>query len=270
MGEIIVFLLLIEIQASCALNFLYLQLDVYDEDISSRNDLIGSTILSLTDMLGLATSGSSVELYKKAKYRGMLFIAQCEVEQPVDMVCKDGKQGYVSSYPPRKQLQISQSLPAYWQAKRRNPPTPNQIPNHPYQLPNPSYPNHPPHNITLRSSKIPSNYQASFQPQLVSTPTPPPSYQHARTMSNPEGMAQGQPSKSILRKVSEGVSKLNLGSEDKNLQALGKMRKDSLGSFGSMVNNATKTTAGWSIVDQLDKITKKQLVDQICFNLHGN
>ena len=207
-------------------------------------------MLSLSDMLSLATSCSGVELYKKGKYRGKLFITQCELEQPVDMMCKDGKQGYVSSYPPRKQVHISASLPAYWPASSTSPPTP-------YQLPNPTYPNQPLNNQILGSSKIPSNNQAAYLPSHALQP----SYQHVRTMSNPEGMMRRKPSSSlhdrVLRKASQGASKMGLGSVEENLEKIGLMKKNSLGSLGNLVSRATRSKTGWSLGDQLDRLAKK-------------
>eukprot|EP00092_Neocalanus_flemingeri_P079875 GFUD01099539.1.p1 GENE.GFUD01099539.1~~GFUD01099539.1.p1 ORF type:complete len:264 (+),score=64.47 GFUD01099539.1:27-794(+) len=182
----------------CDDNFdMRLQLDVYDEDVSSRNDLIGSTMLSLGDMFSLATSSSSVELYKKGKYRGKLFITQCQVELPVDMVGKDGKQGSVSRYPPKKQLNVSASLPAYWKA-----PDPSKS----YLLANPTYPHQPPSNIILRSSKIPPNYQGAYQPLSAAGHALASSNYHARSASNPEGMVRRNQSSSVLKKLNQGAS----------------------------------------------------------------
>ena len=171
-------------------------------------------MLSLADMLTLATSKSSVELYHKGKYRGKLCVTQCQVEEPMDMLDKDGKQGYVSTYPPRKQLNTSASLPAYW-------PDSSTYPHKPNQLYHPSYPNHPP------NPTFPPNYQASYQPLAA--------------VSNPVGMSRRKPSlhDQVLRKVSQGVSKIGLGSLGENLEKFG--QNNSLGSFGSLVNRATRT-----------------------------
>ena len=195
-------------------------------------------MLSLSDMLSLAISGSGVELYRKGKFRGKLFIPQCELEQPVDMVCRDGKQGSVSSYPPRKQLDTSASLPAY-----------------------PTYPHHPPDNTILRYSKIPPNNQTPYQPstdtpadnwsvevgigslprQALQAYYPPPP---VRTISNPERMVQRKPNSNlhdrVLRKVSQGASMMGLGSVEESLETIGKMRKDSLGSLRDQLGRLAK------------------------------
>ena len=72
---------------------------MYDKDVLSNNDLIGSTMLSLADMISLAASDSGVELYKKGKFRGMLFVIECEVDQMEDMDDKGGKHGLVAPDP---------------------------------------------------------------------------------------------------------------------------------------------------------------------------
>jgi hypothetical protein len=232
------------------------QIDVYDEDVSSRNDLIGSTVLSLADMFRLATSNSGVELYRKGKYRGMLFVTQCQVEQPVDMVDKDGKQGYVSTYPPRKKLNISASLPASWSD------TTTYL-TRPHQLPNPTYPNQPPSNISLRSSKIPPNYQVSYKPLTAAAQA---METNVRSVSNPEGMTRRKLSSSlhdqVLRKASQGASKVSQGASKISLGSLGNSlekfgQNNSLGALGSLVHRATSSKKGWSLGDQLDRLTKK-------------
>ena len=57
------------------------KIDVYDRDLVSRNDLIGSTMISLADMISLATSSAGVELYNKGECRGRLFINKCEIDK---------------------------------------------------------------------------------------------------------------------------------------------------------------------------------------------
>ena len=208
-------------------------------------------MLSLADLFSLANSNTSVELYRKGKYRGMLFVTQCEVEQPVDMVDKDGKQGYVAAYPPRK-LHVSASLPAYLPATSTYPPLP-------HKLPNPTYTNQPPSNISLRASKIPPNYQASYQPLVTAAQAIEVAHPRGRSATNPEGVVKRKPSNSlheqVLRKVSQGASKVGLGSIGEGLEKIG--QNNTLGSFGSLVNRVTRSKKGWSLGDQLDRLTKK-------------
>ena len=208
-------------------------------------------MLSVADMFNLAATSTGVELYRKGKYRGMLLVTQCEVEQPIDMVMQCGKQGYVAAYPPRK-LQISTSLPAYW-------PSTSTFPPRVHQLPNPTYPSHPPSNISLRESKIPTNYQASYQPLANAAQALGAAHPRGRSVSSPEGMGKRTPSSSlheqVLRKVSQGAAKVGLGSIGDSLEKLG--QSTTLGSFGSLVHKATRSKKGWSLGDQLDRLSKK-------------
>jgi len=92
-----------------------LTVEVYDEDRNSRDDLIGSVELSLTDLINLARQGSLVTLKKGAKNRGELLVRQCEIEQPSsDLERKES----LSSYPPSRRESTysmhSQAAPQSW------------------------------------------------------------------------------------------------------------------------------------------------------------
>ena len=211
-------------------------------------------MLSVADMFNMAANSTSVDLYHKGKYRGMLFVTQCEAEQPVDMVCHDGSQGYVAAYPPTK-LKYSKSLPASWPPNISYPPRP-------HYLPNPSHPCHPPQ-MNIRASKIPANYQPPYQPLVNAARALETARTRDRAVTNPEKM-RDEKTKSrdtnrnrsnLLRKASEGASKVGLGSISEGLDKLG--QSNAMGAIGSIVHRATKTSRGWSLGDQLDRLAKK-------------
>ena len=230
---------------------------MYDEDLSTRNDLIGSTMLTLENMCSLANSGTGVELYRKGKYRGTLFVTQCELELPIDMVGQDGKPGYVAAYPPRK-IGMSMSLPTYWSTKGPFPP--------PVSYPNPCHPYEAPHNINVRTSRMPENYQSNFNAPSAQASgsitqvsnesiVPVQPEQRKRSNTSPAHGRRSGLQHQVIRKVSQTASKVGLGSIGEGLEKLGE--EADFGSFGTLVNKLTKSKKGWSLGDQLDRLVKK-------------
>ena len=59
-----------------------LNIEVYDEDLTSSNNFIDSVQLSLNELQGLAKSGSPIVLKKGVKDRGHLVVRECQIEQP--------------------------------------------------------------------------------------------------------------------------------------------------------------------------------------------
>jgi len=151
-----------------------LTVEVYDEDRNSRDDLIGSVELSLTDLINLARQGSLVTLKKGAKNRGELLVKQCEIEQPSsDLERKES----LSSYPPSRRESTysmhSQAPPQSWSQ-----PEPQAVPlqlhgqgpcYQPYQ-PIPQYDQHgiPPYHQHNQGGPYP--YQP-FLPPIPDDPT---------------------------------------------------------------------------------------------------
>ena len=100
-------LLYISTQELCDDNHqLPLTIEVYDEDRNSRDDFIGGTELTLSDLMELSFSGTSIALKKGTKDRGELLVTECVVEEPTSNV---GRRDYVLSYPPSRKISSTYS-----------------------------------------------------------------------------------------------------------------------------------------------------------------
>jgi len=76
-----------------------LTIEVYDEDRNSRDDFIGGTKLTLSDLMQLSFSGTSIALKKGTKDRGELLVTECVLEESTSDV---GRRDSVLSYPPSR------------------------------------------------------------------------------------------------------------------------------------------------------------------------
>jgi len=74
-----------------------LNVEVFDEDRNSRDDLIGRVELTLSDLQNLANSGSPVTLKKGPKSRGQLFVRECQFEEPSS---EHERKASITAYPP--------------------------------------------------------------------------------------------------------------------------------------------------------------------------
>jgi len=76
-----------------------LHLQVFDEDRNSRDDFIGSAVVSLQDLINYSQIGTVITLKKGSKNRGDLHVKECSVqEDDTDTLRKMS----ASSYPERK------------------------------------------------------------------------------------------------------------------------------------------------------------------------
>jgi len=91
----------------CDNNFqMPLNIEVFDEDRNSHNDLIGSVQLTLSDLQSLSNSHSPVILRKGPKNRGQLLVTECQIEEPATDL---ERRGSISSYPARRESVFSTS-----------------------------------------------------------------------------------------------------------------------------------------------------------------
>ena len=80
-----------------------LKIEVFDEDRNSRDDLIGSVELTLSDLQNLANSGSPVILKKGPKNRGQLLVRECQFEEPSS---EHERKASITSYPPSRRESV--------------------------------------------------------------------------------------------------------------------------------------------------------------------
>lgn len=93
-----------------------LQISVYDEDKSSRHDLIGTVDVTLGQLLKLSKSSASLPLvrekegiHKRKEGRGDILVSECSIEDPGDPLRKTSVPG---SYPAPNSLARSYPAPA--------------------------------------------------------------------------------------------------------------------------------------------------------------
>ena len=84
-----------------------LNIDVFDEDWSSRDDLIGSIELTLSDLQNLANSGSPVILKKGPKNQGQLHVRECQFEEPTS---ENQRKASITAYPPSRRESVYSTL----------------------------------------------------------------------------------------------------------------------------------------------------------------
>jgi len=84
-----------------------LKIEVFDEDRNSRDDLIGSVELTLSDLQNLANSGSPVILKKGPKNRGQLLVRECQFEEPSS---EHERKASLTAYPPSRRDSVYSTL----------------------------------------------------------------------------------------------------------------------------------------------------------------
>ena len=80
---------------------------MFDEDRNSRDDLIGSIELTLSDLRNLANSGSPVILKKGPKNRGQLLVRECQFEEPSS---EHERKASITAYPPIRRESVYSTL----------------------------------------------------------------------------------------------------------------------------------------------------------------
>ena len=84
-----------------------LNIEVFDEDRNSRDDLIGGIELTLSDLQNLSNSGSPVILKKGPKNRGQFFVRECQFEEPTS---EHVRKASISAYPPSRRESVYSTL----------------------------------------------------------------------------------------------------------------------------------------------------------------